>query len=35
MTKKAKVPLFFLFRPTVLLDHAASRLVKTGIMEGG
>ena len=26
MTKKAKVPIFF--RPTVLLDHAASRLVK-------
>ena len=26
MTKKAKVSLFF--RPTVLLDHAASRLVK-------
>ena len=27
MTKKAKVPIFF--RPTVLHDHAASRLVKT------
>ena len=27
MTKKAKVPIFF-FRPTVLHDHAASRLVK-------
>ena len=28
MTKKAKVTLFF--RPTVLLDHTASQLVKTG-----
>ena len=27
MTKKAKVTIFF--RPTVLHDHAASRLVKT------
>ena len=27
MTKKVKVSFFF--RPTVLLDHAASRLVKT------